>query len=175
MAGLTPEDVLAISRKYTDKSIEGAGTLKGKNCTIQSITEITGGSRITFAWYDNNEVIQTDILDVMNGAQGPKGDTGETGAKGDKGDTGEQGPKGDTGETGAKGDKGDTGDNGISVSSVNLNADNHLIVTLSNETQQDAGVIKGFVQLTLAQYNALTQEQKNDVNKYYWITDANAI
>lgn len=139
MAGLTPEEVLALARKYTDKSIEGAGVLKGKNCTIQSIIEITGGSRITFAWYDNDEVIQTDTLDVMNGAQGPKGDTG------------------------------------VSVESVDLDNDNHLIVTMSDETEHDAGAIKTLVQLTLAEYNALTQEQKNDVNKYYWITDANAI
>ncbi len=136
MAGLTPEEVLAVARKYTDKSIAGAGALKGKNCTIQSITEITGGSRITFAWYDNEEVIQTDTLDVMNGVKG---------------------------------------DTGVSVESVDLDNDNHLIVTMSDETEHDAGAIKTFVALTLAEYNALTQEQKNDVNKYYWITDANAI
>lgn len=178
MAGLSPEDVLAISRKYTDTSIEGSGALKGKNCTIQSITEITGGHRITFAWYNDEEVIQTDTLDVMDGTAGPKGDTGETGAagpKGDKGDKGDAGETGPAGPQGSKGDKGDKGDDGVNVTAVEVNTDNHLIVTLSDESELDAGAIRTFVQLTLAEYRALTPTQKNDVNKYYWITDADSI
>ena len=72
----------AIAEKYTDISVEGAGAIKGKNCQIQSITEIEGGHRITFAWYNESEVLVTDTLDVMDGQNGADG---QDGAKGDTG------------------------------------------------------------------------------------------
>ena len=55
-----------------------------------------------------------------------------------------QGAKGDTGDKGDKGDKGDTGnkgDTGTSVSGMSINANNHLIITLSDGTTLDAGAI----------------------------------
>lgn len=95
------------------------------------------------------------------GAQGPKGDTGETGAQGPKGDTGEQGPQGIQGETGAtgpqgpKGDTGETGeagptgpagpkgDTGLGIKSVDIDAQNHLIITYDDDTTEDAGLLSG--------------------------------
>lgn len=65
-----------LAKKYTDESVEGAGAIKGKNCQIQSITNIEGGHRITFAWYNESQVLLTDTLDVMDGEDGAKGDTG---------------------------------------------------------------------------------------------------
>ena len=81
----------SLAKKYTDESVEGAGAIKGKNCQIQSIEPITGGNRVTFAWYDGSDVLKSGTMDVMDGVDG------QDGAKGDKGD------KGDTGETGATG------------------------------------------------------------------------
>ena len=107
--GLTGEDAYALSRGYTDDSVAGGGAIKGKNCTIESITPIEGGSRVTFKYTLDNGTIQRDTMDVMDGEkgeqgiQGPKGDTGETGA------TGAQGPKGDTGAQGVAGPKGADG------------------------------------------------------------------
>ena len=75
----------AIAEKYTDISVEGAGAIKGKNCQIQSIEPITGGNRVTFAWYDGSDILVSDTLDVMDGEQGEQGEQGE---KGDTGDTG---------------------------------------------------------------------------------------
>lgn len=72
----------AIAEKYTDISVEGAGAIKGKNCQIQSIEPITGGNRVTFAWYDGSDILVSDTLDVMDGADG------QDGADGAKGDTG---------------------------------------------------------------------------------------
>lgn len=72
---------LALAKKYVADSLVGVGALKGSPCTIKSITEITGGSRITFSWTDTDNVEHTNTLDVMNGAKGDKGD------KGDDGDT----------------------------------------------------------------------------------------
>ena len=80
----------ALSRKYTDESIEGtSGVIAGKNCQILSNEEIekdgVRGHRITFAWYrDGETVARTDTIEVMNGIQGEQGEQGE---KGDPGDT----------------------------------------------------------------------------------------
>ena len=79
---------LALAKAYTDTSIEGAGAIKGKNCEIQSVTPIEGGNRVTFAWYNGSDVLQTTSVDVMDGEKGAKGDDGDKGEKGDTGDTG---------------------------------------------------------------------------------------
>ena len=121
-------ETLAVAKKYTNRSIEGiTGSLAGKNATIESITDISGGHRVTFKWTADNGDIRTQTMDVMDGSKGDKGDQGIQGVQGIqgpqgvKGDTGAQGPagpKGDTGATGAKGDqgiqgiKGDKGDDG---------------------------------------------------------------
>ena len=39
-------ETLAAARKYTDNSIAGGGAIRGKNCTIESVTEVTGGQNI---------------------------------------------------------------------------------------------------------------------------------
>ena len=66
--------VLAIAQKYTDDSIAGAS--KGKNCEIQSIVPITGGHRVTFIWYDENNTPETSTMDVMDGEDGQSGANG---------------------------------------------------------------------------------------------------
>lgn len=50
-------------------------------------------------------------------------------------------PKGDKGDTGATGQTGETGATGVGVENVTVNASNHLIVTLTDETEIDAGEI----------------------------------
>ena len=82
---LDAKKVYALARAYTDISVEGAGAIKGKNCEIQSIEPITGGNRVTFAWYDGSDILVSDTLDVMDGEQGEQGEQGE---KGETGDTG---------------------------------------------------------------------------------------
>lgn len=63
----------AISRKYVDDSLDGVGALRGKNCTIDSITNITDsegnviGHRVTFKWTSDSGVVSTSVMDVMNG------------------------------------------------------------------------------------------------------------
>jgi hypothetical protein len=108
--GLDAKKVLAICQQYTDDSVEGAGAIKGKPCQIQSITEITGGHRVTFVWEKNDGTEQSQTLDIMDGERGEQGIQGETGATGA---TGAQGIQGIQGIQGAKGDKGDKGDQGI--------------------------------------------------------------
>lgn len=65
---------LAAARKYTDNSIAGtSGALAGKNCTVDSITDITGGHRVTFKWTSSSGSSQTDTMDVMDGSDGNDG------------------------------------------------------------------------------------------------------
>lgn len=79
MNGIT---AYALSQSYTDSSIAGAGAIKGAPCTIDSITDIEGGHRITFKWELDDGTVQTESMDVMNGEKGspgPKGDPGDAG------------------------------------------------------------------------------------------------
>lgn len=68
---ITAKQALVVSKKYTDDTVEGGGALKGKNCTIKSIVDITGGHRVTFEWTLDNGTVQTDTMDVMDGEEGP--------------------------------------------------------------------------------------------------------
>lgn len=70
---------LQVSKGYTDETVVGGGAIKGKNCTISSITDITGGHRVTFKWYLDDETEKTSTLDVMDGAEGQQGEDGEPG------------------------------------------------------------------------------------------------
>lgn len=64
---------LALARAYTRATAEGMGAVKGKNCTIQSVTDIDGGRRIVFAWTKNDGTATTSTLDVMDGKDGKDG------------------------------------------------------------------------------------------------------
>lgn len=76
MAVLTADQAYALARKYVKDTVDGAGAVAGKNCTISSITAITGGHRITFEWTLDSGTVQTDTLDVMDGADGTDGEDG---------------------------------------------------------------------------------------------------
>ena len=64
-------EAYAISKKYTDSSLDGAGALKGSPCEIQSKEAITkngvNGTRITFSWTGTSGTAYTDTIDVMDG------------------------------------------------------------------------------------------------------------
>ena len=64
-------------KAYIDATLAGAGALKGVPCEIDSITDITGGTRVTFVWEDNEGQTHTDHIDVMDGEKGEKGDAGD--------------------------------------------------------------------------------------------------
>lgn len=113
---LSGMDAYALSKKYTEDSMAGAGAVAGVPCQIQSITPITGGNRVTFKWIDNNGDPHTQTMDVLDGATGPqgeKGDRGEQGFPGEQGIQGIQGPQGIQGAAGAQGPQGVQGVQGI--------------------------------------------------------------
>lgn len=108
---------LAAAKKYTDNTVIGGGAIKGKNCTIDSITAITGGHRITFKWTLDDGTEQTSTLDVMDGEKGDKGDKG------------------------SKGDTGATGEDGVSITEAEIDEYGHLILTFSDGEVEDVGQV----------------------------------
>ena len=105
---------IVLSKKYTDESLKGiTGTLAGKNCTIKSATKADGVTTVIFAWTADDGTEKTTSIQVNDGAKGEIGD------------------------------KGDKGNNGVSVANVEVNANRHLIVTLSDGSTIDAGLIQG--------------------------------
>lgn len=80
-----------LANANTSNVLEGMGAIKGKNCTITSITPIDGGNRITFSWTLDDGTAKTQTLDVMDGkdgADGLNGTNGKDGLDGEKGDIG---------------------------------------------------------------------------------------
>ena len=65
---MTTLEALALSRKYTEETVEGAGAVKGKNCVIKSIEPVTGGHKVTFAWYLDDGTYETESMIVEDGA-----------------------------------------------------------------------------------------------------------
>lgn len=60
-------EIIGMCNDYTDETVLGGGAIKGKNCTIKSITQITGGHRVTFEWTLDDGTVQTQSMDVMDG------------------------------------------------------------------------------------------------------------
>lgn len=66
----------AISKGYTDETVEGGGAIKGKNCVINSITDIAAtsskpaGKRVNFGWTLDDGTTQSANMDVYNGKDG---------------------------------------------------------------------------------------------------------
>ena len=60
----------ALSKKYTQKSLDGIGALKGANCTIKSTTPKNNGIEIVFEWTGVSGTKETTTILVKNGEQG---------------------------------------------------------------------------------------------------------
>jgi hypothetical protein len=92
------------------------------------------------------------------GEQGPQGTPGTNGIAGERGLPGERGDQGPVGETGARGEAGARGErgekgldgsngtdgrDGVSLAGAVINKDGQLIVTLSDGTAKELGVVVG--------------------------------
>lgn len=62
--------ILALAKKYTDKSLLGAGAIVGKNVQVSKIEPIIGGNRVTFTYALDDGTQKNSFLDVMNGEKG---------------------------------------------------------------------------------------------------------
>lgn len=132
---------LSQAKKYTDKSLQGLGGIKGSPCTIKSVTEVNNGTEIIFEWESQKGISETSTIFVENGVDGIDGngisnvekintvgliDTyritftdGNTfdysitnGTKGEQGLQGLKGDKGEQGEQGVQGVQGIKGEKG---------------------------------------------------------------
>ena len=196
---MTALEAYILAKAYTQQAIAGAGALKGAPCQIQSITPITGGNRITFAWENSEGETETDTLDVMDGVDGTNGTDGTDGTDGvgissitfkEKDASGNNvytvtltntntyditcpiGPQGETGATGA------TGATGNGISSITKTGTAGLVdtytITYTNGQTSTFTVTNGagnneFIG-TLAEWNNLTTAEKKEYDTYQ-ITD----
>ena len=196
---MTALEAYILARAFTKQAIAGAGALKGAPCQIQSITPITGGNRITFAWENSEGETETDTLDVMDGVDGTNGTDGTDGTDGvgissitfkEKDVDGNNvytvtltntntyditcpiGPQGETGATGA------TGATGNGIASITKTGTAGLVdtytITYTNGQTSTFTVTNGagnneFIG-TLAEWNNLTTAEKKEFDTYQ-ITD----
>ena len=74
-------------------------------------------------------------------ADGYKLVTDLSGASGEQGPQGEKGEQGEQGIQGVQGPQGEKGDQGVSITGATINESGHLIITLSDGTTIDAGLV----------------------------------
>ena len=113
--------------------------------------EINSNGELVLIFYNNQRTNVGKVIGAK-GDKGDKGDQGEQGIQGEKGETGAtgatgaQGEQGIQGEKGDKGDKGDTGaagNDGVSVTKTEINQRGELVITLSDNTVSNLGVVVG--------------------------------
>lgn len=116
MAGFSPI-ALGASKKFTQETIEGSGSIQGKPCQILSINhdDVKKQNEVQFGWVDDAGIINTQTMIVPDGIDGNDGKDGisphidstsgnwfigdlDTGveARGEKGEKGEAGADGTT-------------------------------------------------------------------------------
>ena len=83
-------------------------------------------------------------VEAIRGEKGDKGAPGPTGAKGPKGDKGDigVGKDGKDGVAGKDGADGSNGEDGVGVQDATVDFDGHLVLTLTNGEEVDAGSVK---------------------------------
>ena len=88
--GLSAEDALTISKKYTEKTIIGEGALKGNPGK-----DGADGKSAYQSWLDlGNTGTEQDFINSLKGANGKDGTDGANGQPGEKGDPGQDGENG---------------------------------------------------------------------------------
>lgn len=191
---MTALEAYILARAYTKQAVEGAGALKGAPCQIQSITPITGGNRITFAWENSEGETETDTLDVMDGTNGTDGTDGTDGVGissitfKEKDASGNNvytvtltntntyditcpiGPQGETGATGATGNGiasiTKTGTSGL-VDTYTITYTNGQTTTFTVTNGEGKNEFLG----TLEEWNALTTAEKKAYDTYQITND----
>jgi len=95
------------------------------------------------ALYDKllSKIQAVEAIRCEKGDKGDPGPTGEKGPKGEKGDTG-VGKDGKDGVNGKDGADGSDGEDGVGVQDATVDFDGHLVLTLTNGEEVDAGSVK---------------------------------
>lgn len=141
-----------LAKKYTDKSILGiSGVLSGKNCTIQSINKVDGLTTVTFKWTADDGTVRTSSMQVKDG-ETPTITVTPT-ATGNVVRFVTNDPAQDY-SVNIK--------DGISITNAEVDANNHLKITLSDGTVIDAGEITTVSELSGLDDVALTTLSDGD-------------
>jgi hypothetical protein len=165
-----------MSKKYTDNSILGiSGALAGKNCTIESANKVDGTTTIVFKWTADDGTVNRTNVYVNDGEDGVGIQSiAKTSTSGLIDTYTITYTDGSTTTYTVR--NGKDGEDGIYVTNAEINANNHLIITLSDSTTIDCGEVKGATNLnelldvdlsaTLANgqvltYNATTEKWEN--------------
>jgi hypothetical protein len=90
-----------------------------------------------------------DALELKHGKDGKDGKDGKNGKDG-KSIKGDQGERGLSGKDGKNGKDGKDGQDGVSVVDARLDIDNHLVLTLSNNDEIDAGSLEDITKVSEA-------------------------
>lgn len=109
----------------------------------------------THLWVYTVETAWTDLGSL----QGPVGATGPAGPSGPAGPRGETGQTGSSGVAGPAGEDGSDGQDGRGITSVVRNSDDHVIVTFTDGTTTDVGVMSSgafYPSRTTATYTSTT-------------------
>lgn len=56
-----------LSKQYTDETVIGGGAIKGKNCTIETITHSELQEVVTFKWILDDGTVRRQTMTVKNG------------------------------------------------------------------------------------------------------------
>lgn len=80
-----------------------------------------------------------DTLSKQAGPKGDKGERGEQGKAGRDGRNGQDGKDGSNGKDGRDGKDGIDGENGVGIADAVIDIDNHLVLTLTDGNEIDAG------------------------------------
>ena len=136
-------ELVGLINALIDRMNTALADVKGKQAlAVKSIEKTSSDGLVdtyTITFLSGN----TFEFTIENGQQGPQGPQGAQGDPFTYEDFTAEQLAVLKGEKGDKGDKGDTGAQGVSVTGAAVNTDGHLILTLSNGTTIDAGVVSG--------------------------------
>lgn len=117
----------------------------------------------------DTELLLTSVYDTLDtkiealraaGVKGDKGDKGDKGIDGKDGKQGKDGKDGSSGKDGVDGrdgKDGEDGKDGVSITNVTIDFDGHLVVTLSDGNELDAGSVEELNKAQQTIYNISTR------------------
>lgn len=150
-----------IGETDTNKPSQGTNGVNGNDGVGITKSEVntSGELVITYSNGDSTnlgKIVGKDGLDGTNGQNGLSAyeiaknggfigseDEWLASLKGEKGEQGEQGIQGVQGEKGERGEKGQDGTDGIGIASSEINKNGELVITYSNNTVDNLGVVVG--------------------------------
>lgn len=162
------------------QGLPGTGGSGGTGVDGREIELQKGNTHIQWRYVGESSWRNLIAIEDLKGEQGIQGVQGQQGPKGEQGEVGPQGPQGENGLQGIQGPPGPRGEQGppgiVSDEALkplqdkDIELENKITVLNKDiDTKLDG---KSFNYLTQLEYNALSEEEKNNPSIVYCITDA---